>query len=400
MIWLDLYQSGKPPWLHFLAGYALCGIAALTKGTQAPVAFMGMLLLVLSMRRDWRTLFSSWHLAGLAAFVAIVAVWQIPSFRQSGWTGFWGAWFLEASNRTDGGIGFVEHFLWFPFELLGQLMPWGIALLLFALPMFRRTFQGEPKMRAWSLLLASLPILIPVWLVTSARVRYAMPAVPIAAILVGIALVQSVEFVESPVLAKIVTWALRILMVTMTLGVVALFIISVMAGSISFTIWPDLVIPMWIAGLQLVIGIVALIVVFGSSGHLDEASLRRSVIAGGVFIAVVSAATVTGIKINRTRNVEELVMQARASVPGQELVSFTPIYHQFVFNWPRPIPIVPAGEPVVNATWRYFVINRPEGEGDMNKVLPFNWREVTRIELDRNRNKTDGAAVIIGERFE
>ena len=56
------------PWL---AGYGLAALATLAKGPQAPVYFAAPVFLFLAWRRDWRTLLSRSHLAGLALFAAI-----------------------------------------------------------------------------------------------------------------------------------------------------------------------------------------------------------------------------------------------------------------------------------------------------------------------------------------
>ncbi len=400
LIWQYLYASGRPAWQHFAIGYTLCALAALTKGTQAPVAFGGMVVLILAWRRDWNTLFSIWHAVGIALLAGIIAIWQIPSFAATGWKGVWESWFMEASNRTDAGLGLIKHLATFPFQLLGELLPWSLTLLIFAFPSVRTAIAKNEKRSLASLLLTLVPIILPVWLVASANIRYAMPAVPIFAILIGIAISKSANTTAKTPLARALKWSTRGLSVLIVAAVIAMILISLITTTSSPTWMQYVDQPIWLAVLQAAIGVGAAIVIYRSSAGSDVPTPRQAVIAGGFFAAAFSACTLAGVYINRTRDVELLVHEARAAVPSEELVSLGTIHHQFVFNWPRPIPVVSFDRDASNGQSKYFVFNRPDDENDASRMPPFRWREITRIELNRHRGINNGETVIIGERLE
>src|SRR5487761_134999 len=67
--WHMGYLRGWPSALTWILGYGFAGLAALAKGPQGPIYFVGAVVLYLVGRRDWRFLFSGRHLVGAAVFV-------------------------------------------------------------------------------------------------------------------------------------------------------------------------------------------------------------------------------------------------------------------------------------------------------------------------------------------
>ena len=84
LVWHLGYTRKWPPVCVWCSGYLLAALAALTKGPQGPIYFLGPVLIFLLLRRDWRYLLSLPHLAGIAALAAVVGAWQIPFTLRTG----------------------------------------------------------------------------------------------------------------------------------------------------------------------------------------------------------------------------------------------------------------------------------------------------------------------------
>ena len=85
LVWHWGYTRKWPAASVWGCGYLLAALAALTKGPQGPIYFLGPILIFLLLRRDWRYLLSLPHLAGMAVFAAVVGAWQIPFSCAPGW---------------------------------------------------------------------------------------------------------------------------------------------------------------------------------------------------------------------------------------------------------------------------------------------------------------------------
>ena len=99
LVWHWGHTRQWRPSFYWLAGYGLAALAALAKGPQAPVYFAGPVLLYLIWRRDWRSLFSRWHLVGVVLFVAIVGTWQFPFWIEMGWPAVKTVWLGDVAMR-------------------------------------------------------------------------------------------------------------------------------------------------------------------------------------------------------------------------------------------------------------------------------------------------------------
>ena len=131
LAWYLGYFGGGNRWLVWIGCYLLVAGGMLTKGLQAPVYFCGAVGLTLISRGRWRDLFSPPHLVGAAVGAIGVAAWQAAFMLRLGWEEGWEIYFLNVAGRFDGASGdtFLGHFIAFPFETVGVMLPGSLILL-------------------------------------------------------------------------------------------------------------------------------------------------------------------------------------------------------------------------------------------------------------------------------
>lgn len=165
----------------YLVTYSLMGIGFLTKGLPS-VVFQGFSLLALVVsEKKWKFLFSPYHLLGvLAAFFVIGGYYTVyfskstVSYEQI-LSVLWG----ESSKRTVLRFGFVEslmHSIRFPFELIGNFLPWTFPLLFLVSSKIRAAVLGDGFCRF--ALFATLLNLIVYWVSPEVHPRYLLMLVP------------------------------------------------------------------------------------------------------------------------------------------------------------------------------------------------------------------------------
>jgi hypothetical protein len=83
---------------------------------------------------------------------------------------------------------------------------------------------------------------------------------------------------------------------------------------------------------------------------------------------------------------------------GTRLMSIGMAHHRLLYYYPEPIPLVPRPRSAedVPEDLEYFVIEARRGEPT---VLPFEWEEIGRLNMDRNRRDDPRDFVIIGRRL-
>lgn len=180
-----LHGSSRGTWV---AGYALAGLATLTKGPQGFIFFFAAVTTFLVLRGDWRSWFSLPHGMGLAAFALVYGVWQVPFFVQLGIPGIEAYLSFEMSQRfQDRTFATVlGHLAFFPLHIFGSLLPGSLCLLAFLRPGTRKNLG--PAAPCVLFIVAAVAVTFPtVWFPPGGRTRYFMPMFPLIAVLVGVA---------------------------------------------------------------------------------------------------------------------------------------------------------------------------------------------------------------------
>lgn len=391
--WHGTFSQGGSPYRAWCIGYALAALGTLTKGPQAPVYFVGPVCAYLLHRRSFRALFSGAHLAGIATFLLVLAVWQVPCLMQVGLDGIAKMYVTDVGHRfIDANLfSFGEHLVEYPLELFACLLPWSALLIVW----FRRDFRRSlgPAADAAIFLAIALAVAFPtVWFPPGSRPRYFMSLYPCLAILIGFAIERVSQIARHEAGGKLWPGFVRGTAIAMVGVAAAVLVIS----TYDFGIW--LAQPVWFA-------VVFVLVNCG----LASAAWRSVDTPGsrGALVAVTSIALFTGF-LNVTVMINALdrdsadtageVAALKRQLPaGTKLVSLNVTHHLFVFHYHEDVPVVPWPADVNDPAARvpYFCVDAREFE---TKELPFPWKPVTEISCDRRKMPQPQIRVVIGRR--
>ncbi len=177
LLWHWGYSRYWPPALVWPLAYSLAALAALTKGLQGPVYFVGVTSVFLLLRRDWWYLFRLANLGGMLCFVAIVGAWQIPFYRMTDARAVHDIWFALVGDRLSL-ADLLVHLATYPLETLACVAPWSLLLLELPRRRFRETLGDARPLLVF--LLTAVAVTYPsVWLVAGARpILHAHVSVP------------------------------------------------------------------------------------------------------------------------------------------------------------------------------------------------------------------------------
>ncbi|MGD9722371.1 MAG: ArnT family glycosyltransferase [Pirellulales bacterium] len=405
LVWHAGYLRGRPMALVWTAGYALAALGALTKGLQAPVYFMAATATFLAVRREWRTLFSRAHAAGLLGFAAIVGAWLVPFLPQGPdalidvWTGL-----LEERVSM---AGLVAHLASYPFETFACLLPWSPLLIGLVKSSIRRSlWQARPQVQ---FLLVALAVSYPtVWLVTGARGRYYMPLYPCLAVLMGLIVERcTVAGVYRPDFAM---WQryLRGLAVATAIGAACVLTITLVPADA----WAAARQPLpfacaWIAAALITAG-VALWALRSESAPRPQVAIA----VGALFAGLSYSGLVVNARIAGGNDLAPAVASVKEQLPGaDDLVSLGRVYHRFAYSYQTPIRQVswPTTAEQLPADVEYFCFDRRPGDTAEDRagnddrlgahtpgVLPFAWEKIAEIPCDPVKRGVPHRSVIIG----
>lgn len=409
-VWHSGLMRGWPPWAFWSAGYGFAALAALTKGPQGPIYFVGATCLYLLVRRDWRRLFCWGHLAGAALMVAIIAAWQIPFSLRFGIETSLKAWSEEgelAGRLAEAGSGrLFRHLAAFPFEILVVALPWAV----FATPLITRKFwrsAGARRDGAIFLLVVMFVVLAPCWIVPSAKVRYVMALFPAAACLLALAADYTLEIAQG--LPRLRSW-------NWFHGVTAGFMVMLAGVAIYFACAAprpaDAVVPEVAAG------------------WLTSAPLPGRAVLGGFAAVALAAALTAALSIGRrlrrlpwlvlpaavvlcagydgpildylivaSPNTPAAVAKIKAEIPPEaRLASFGPVYHLFTYAYRDPIELRtwPAADAAAEEMPEYFCFMQAAGK---THAIPVPWEKVGEVVCDRYRMSAPREVVVVGRRI-
>ncbi len=402
LVWHAGLTRGWPEWAAWLSGYTLAALATLTKGTQAPVAFVATAVLWLALQRRWSTLLSPGHAIGLVAYGVIVGAWLVPLFQRLGLDGLREAFLEPGRQRFDAPAQqYLKHWLLYPVEVLIGMVPWS-PLLLALRSVLRRPRGDASRSAALYLLLAMGVLLAPLWLAPWARGRYFMPALPLAAVLVGLIVAHGAASARrSPWrMLRLFACGLAILFLG---GAAALALSPLIKDHAGPLLGAAMSAPWWINLVVAASGAVAGYVLLRAGATRADTGLNRARMAvafcvAALVVGLLSQTIVVRALTLRTVDVRSAVLRSRSAVPGSGLISIGLIHHRFAYYWNDHISLVPR-EPAESLPDRvppgsYFCVNRT---GQERPTLPFEWNEVVSIGMDAYREDADDW-VVIGRR--
>jgi 4-amino-4-deoxy-L-arabinose transferase-like glycosyltransferase len=382
------------PWS---ASYGLAALATLTKGPQAPVYFAAPVCLFLAWRRDWRTLLSRWHLAGLALFAALIGVWQIPFWMQMGWPAVKTLWLGDVAMRFEDTrwqtIGL--HLLSYPLEVAVCTLPWSPLLIAYLTKGFRRSL-GEAKSCVVFLGISIGLAFVTCWIVPGAKGRYFMPLYPCLALLIGL----SIERVAEPAAAL---WQRRGWKVFL-LSKVVLALSAGLAVAATTWIerfhWVELKQPGWFAAVYAAGALIAASVLLTTHSSFRPSHVRAALLS----ITALIGLSYVGVAINGAVGTAEdpapEVAELKRKLPADaRLVSFGLVETLFTYLYRQPIEERPwpksASELGPGHDYFCFTWDRPQPP-----PLPFGWKIEGVIPCDRVHHDPPLKKVIVGRRID
>lgn len=404
LLWHLGYSRDWSAAITWILGYGFAALAALAKGPQGPIYFVGAVVLYLGWRRDWRMLFSGSHLLGAAVMVAIVAAWQVPYSRAVEWKLVLQTWGHTSAARFDYSQPWpvIRHLLEYPCEIAGCLLPWSVWLAAFARRDFRSSL-GAAREAAVFLGLAIVVAFPTCWLAPQARGRYFMPLYPCFAPLV--AMVIDRAWSASP------DW-LTGFWRRYWIAASALMLLAA-AGVLLATGWPALAeTPLrqsWsFAGVYVMLSVICAWIVWKSPAtqpHPLAMSPLRLVArpaAPVIALAVFLGLTWNGLWMNdvfrRSEDIAGQVAAVKRLLPDDvRLVSLGRAHHPFVYHYGETIPWLDwpkADSPPLE--FEYFCFHSERGR---RKPLPFDWQEVAVVSCDRYRREQPVDTMVIGRRI-
>jgi 4-amino-4-deoxy-L-arabinose transferase-like glycosyltransferase len=391
LLWHWGYARNWPTAVTWSLAYGFAAAAGLCKGgLQPPVYLVGPVGMYLLRKRDLRYALSWGHLVGLLAGGAVVAAWAVPCAMRVGWETTRSVWMADTSSRFVNwpAAEVVGHFLHFPLELFGCLLPWSLLLPAALVPRVRRALSGcDAVAFNGVVLLVAVPTC---WIPPGGETRYLAAIYPSFAVLAG-ALAGRAN--TSDVLGLM--WRRHLLA---TAALVALVGVAGVVGPwvVSGTALERLTLP---AGRATAYA-VALVALAGVVARLARARTPGGVVAGAVAVAaacgVIHTGALTDARARSTNDVGALVEPLRDRLPPDATVVGLGDVHAAVrYHLRREVPRPPDGEAVELPPGTYFCLNiylgvRPE--------LPFEWEEVGTISVDRFRDRKPECEVLVGRR--
>ena len=394
IVWLWGERRGWPMWLTWSSGYALAALAALTKGPQAPVYFSGTVALYLAIRRDWRLLFSKWHLVGLAVFAAVIAAWQVPFTMAVGWDATRMIWTGDSAARFEhlraGDV--LKHLVMYPLELIGCTAPWSLFLIAFLSRRFRARL-GELQPQVSCLTVYFVLGFLPCWASPGGMTRYCLPLYPAMALLVGVVVQRVSEVALSVRLAR--AWANGWRLYAGTFVILAAVMVGINLG-------PKIdALQAWTQSIAICLVFLAVSAVAATFASRTAVTTDRRAIRGGVMaLAGVVAIAYAGIIVNalvyRSANAPAAIAALKNKLPaGTQMASLNGVHHLFAYLYGDPIDLhawPTQDDPRID--WFCF-----SALGDCRGPLPFRWEEVAVISMDRNQHAKPENVVVVGRRL-
>ncbi|MBL8796140.1 MAG: glycosyltransferase family 39 protein [Planctomycetia bacterium] len=395
LVWHYGYTRGWPRPAVWLAAYSLVALGALTKGTQAPVYFIGGVGLYLLWRRDWRWLLSAGHALGILGFVLIIAAWQWPCYLEVGWQGVRAVWGGDSSGRLLHPRPASEvalRYATYPFEIAGCLLPWSILLLAYLSRAFRAALD-EARPMVGFLAVCLLVALPTCWFVPGTMTRFFLPMYPCLAPLVGLVVQR---------LAADPRW--QGLAYQRLLGMLALFMAGVAAIVLAQS-WLPLPAalqpfqqPGWFALLYAALAGGLAWTLWQARMRFGPTPARTAVLCLVCFLGLTYNGPILNAMLQRSEQAASAVEELKHLLPpGQRLVSFGPVHHLFAYYFGEPIeqhPNRPRPQDCRDVV--YFCCDARDG---LLPKLPFAWEAVGVVSMDRNRHAVPSQAVVVGRRL-
>ena len=168
-------------WLLFLGAYFFGALGALTKGIPS-VAYLGVSLLAFfSYKREFKKLFSLYHICGLLLFTSIVGGYFYLYSLEADVVAYLSGMFGDASEKSTMGdfpvMKYVKHVFLFPIQTLGALFPTSFLLLFLVKSNVKNRLKESPFVFFCAVMVVSNILIY--WLSPGSKQRYIYPLYPL-----------------------------------------------------------------------------------------------------------------------------------------------------------------------------------------------------------------------------
>lgn len=398
LVWHLGYARGWPKAATWTAGYAFTALAALTKGPQGPVYFVGGTVLYLMLRRDWRYLLCWQHAVGLLTMVGLVAAWQIPFYLALGPDCVRAVWSEEGTIHTrfqySALTAVIKHWSKYPAEVLACLLPWSTLLVCYLVPGFRKSI-GEAKSYV-AYLATCLAVAFPTcWLPADSIPHYFMPLYPCLALLMGLAAERCWQSPQNAWWHPGWTRYARGMGLLFLAGAVFVAVVSR---------WPELSSlplaqpPVWaVCYVLAAVASGAIVLAWSGTRNLVRTQCVTMVIAGCLGLSFVGPAT-NSIIAGASRTPSDIARLRQKLPAGVHLVSFTKLHHRFTYYYQELVELRDWPESSDDAAdVTYFAVPQQCGKPF---ELPFAWEPIDVVSCDRTPRPVPVNRVIIGRRLD
>ncbi len=388
LFWHWGYRSRWPAWQTWMTSYAVAALATLTKGPQAPVYFAGSIGLFLLWRRDWRFAISTAHLLGIGVFAAIFGTWFVPFALQVGWEGvrhtISGDVALYGEHWAIASV--VRHYVRFPLQLFGSLLPWSILLIIYLFQGFRRQL-GEAASSvafAWCVLAVAVPT---VALVPGTRSRFLMSVYPCVALLAAVVVERCAQAAASSQLQR--NWRAFVHVMAILMAVLALGLpIAKAITPVQFLDAQPWLFVLGFSWVSLGLSIVAWQFAYSRRPEMQVGCI----LAVGSFVGLIFAGLFTNSLMAQSVRADIAMSTLKKRLPADaELVSIGPVHHLFAYHFGRPIPkAAPEELPEL--------VGKPGGYFCVMSSLPISapYEKVAEICCDREKDDGRREVVVVG----
>lgn len=396
LLWHWGYVERWHPLAMWSVAYTCVALGMLAKGMQAPVYFAATIGLFLLVQRDWRTLLSRWHFAGIGVFALIFSAWQVPFALQLGWpavkdiwTGDVGLRFVDTSWST-----IFKHLATFPAEVWVCLLPGSLLLCAYLRPSFWR--QISPELKWLSFLLIAIGVTFPTcWIVPGAKTRYYMPLYPCFAPLMGLVVDRLRLVTPNDWLAR--TWR------TFGSGIAIVSVVTA-GAALLLAAWPNLPVPSLRQSWPFAIGFAAASTLCGwlvwrHIRRLDDVGIRIACLALAAFPGLLYTGLIMNVTLGSSQNIASQVAELEKLIPNDKtLVGFGLIEATMTVHYDQRIPLYefPDSAEEVPEEVEYFAMNVSHGQVP---ELPFAWSEVATLTCDRQKREKPRREVVVGRRI-
>jgi 4-amino-4-deoxy-L-arabinose transferase-like glycosyltransferase len=404
MVWHWGMLRRWPDTVTYGAGYGLMALGMLTKSFQAPAYFIAGIGVYLVLSGQWRRLFCRGHFAGMLVGAAVMLAWILPYAAAMGWGAVYNVWFGDPVVAYSGRIqnwdpgDFATHLVTYPLEIAAGTLPWCLLLTLYLRRDFRSSI-GAARPQVFFLIVCMGVALPSCWLPPSGAPRYFATFFPALAVLIGLAVQRCAEADAGSALR--VAWRRYIVMLTPVLVGAPLAVVALASFGAPHRALEAWVEPPLAAAAYAVVFAGLAVLMLRVRAAATPLQVRLSVFGLVAFLVILFNGVVTDVRVYRSVRVAESVRELKEKLPpGQPLVSIGghvdclfPYYYGPPIITPRAWP-APGSEG--DPGWTYFCFNCA---GDSRPSLPFAWREIAAITMDRNRQERPERVVVVGMRL-